>query len=288
MTDVSVGLPVFNGEKLVNQAIDSILSQTYGDFELIISDNASSDATEDICREYASSDPRVKYFRNDTNIGAAANFRRVVELASSKYFKWLGVDDYVADSYLEKTRKVLEERSDVVLCCSKVDIVDENSEIIRHYDDPQAVISDSPKDRFTQYINQDSWINAVYGLMRRESLVGTSVMGSFTGSDVVVMAEMTLHGKFFEIPETLFYRRYHPDAYSFDCDDDKQQDFYNPGNKQRSLVLYRCRHLLEHWRSIRRAPIDSSDKRALMWYLLRSVGWHRQEIVREIKTYVFG
>jgi glycosyltransferase involved in cell wall biosynthesis len=85
---VSIGLPVFNGEKYLAEALDSILSQTYRDFKLIISDNASTDRTEQICREYAAKDRRIRYYRNEKNIGAPKNFNRVFELSSGKYFRW--------------------------------------------------------------------------------------------------------------------------------------------------------------------------------------------------------
>ena len=85
---VSIGLPVYNGEKYLEQALISILSQTYTDFELIISDNASTDRTQAICREYAAKDPRIRYYCNEENLGAAPNHNRVFELASGEYFKW--------------------------------------------------------------------------------------------------------------------------------------------------------------------------------------------------------
>jgi glycosyltransferase involved in cell wall biosynthesis len=85
---LSIGMPVFNGEKYLKEALDSILAQTYSDFELLISDNASTDRTEQICREYAAKDRRIRYYRNEKNIGAPKNFNRVFELSSGKYFRW--------------------------------------------------------------------------------------------------------------------------------------------------------------------------------------------------------
>ena len=111
---VSVGLPVYNGERYLRQAIESIQSQT--DLELIISDNASTDATEGICREYATRDPRVRYYRSDQNRGAAWNHNRVVELARGEYFKRQCHDDYCDTTFLEKCLAVIHSNPDVVLC----------------------------------------------------------------------------------------------------------------------------------------------------------------------------
>ena len=93
---VSVGIPVFNGERFLAETIESILAQTFKDFEIVISDNASTDRTEEICRSYAARDPRIRYNRNDTNRGAAWNHNRVFELARGEYFKWQSHDDFCA------------------------------------------------------------------------------------------------------------------------------------------------------------------------------------------------
>ena len=99
---VSVGLPVYNGERFLAQAIDSVLQQTHSDLELVISDNASTDRTEEICRSYTTQDSRVRYFRSSANIGACRNFSRVFELSRAPYFKWACYDDICVPGFLEK------------------------------------------------------------------------------------------------------------------------------------------------------------------------------------------
>ncbi|HEX8755999.1 MAG TPA: glycosyltransferase family 2 protein, partial [Steroidobacteraceae bacterium] len=121
---VSVGVPVFNGEAFLEDAIRSTLSQTLDDLELILSDNASTDRTADICRDYAAREPRVRYFRNPRNLGAAANYNLAFSHARGRYFKWLGHDDRMLPSYLAKTCRTLEERSDAVLCNTVVSYID--------------------------------------------------------------------------------------------------------------------------------------------------------------------
>jgi glycosyltransferase involved in cell wall biosynthesis len=99
---LAIGLPVHNGERYVSQAIDSLLGQTFTDFTLIVSDNGSTDATEEICRAYARRDARIRYHRSDENRGAAWNFNRVFELADSPYFKWAAYDDLCAPHFVER------------------------------------------------------------------------------------------------------------------------------------------------------------------------------------------
>ncbi|NES80204.1 MAG: glycosyltransferase family 2 protein [Moorea sp. SIO2B7] len=116
---VSIGLPVYNGEKFLKQAIDSILAQTFKDFELIISDNASTDKTEQICREYAAKDKRISYYRNNENRGAAWNFKYTFDLARAKYFKWAAHDDVCATNFLASCVEVLDNDPSVVLSYPK-------------------------------------------------------------------------------------------------------------------------------------------------------------------------
>ena len=97
---VSIGMPVYNGEKYLEEAIQSILAQTYSDFELVISDNASTDKTQEICLEYAARDSRVRYHRNEKNLGAAPNYNRTFELSTGQYFKWADYDDLLAEEFL--------------------------------------------------------------------------------------------------------------------------------------------------------------------------------------------
>ena len=112
---VSIGLAVYNGERYLRQAIESILGQTYTDFELIISDNASTDSTQQICLEYAAEDGRISYHRNATNIGGANNENLTFRKAKAPYFRWAAHDDYVAPQLLERCVAILDTHPDVVL-----------------------------------------------------------------------------------------------------------------------------------------------------------------------------
>src|SRR2546426_6424374 len=120
---VSIGLPVFNCDPLLRQAVDSLLTQTYSDFELVISDNASTDGTEAICREYAAKDHRVRYYRGERNRGAVWNWNRVFELSGGEYFKWAAHDDLCAPDYVERCVEVLDRDPSVVLCYAETVLI---------------------------------------------------------------------------------------------------------------------------------------------------------------------
>src|SRR5215212_10104103 len=105
---VTVGIPVYNGAKYLGQAIESVLAQTFADFELIICDNASTDATAAIALDYAARDPRVRYARNRENLGVGRNFNRLIELGMGQYFKWLAADDVIAPEFLERCVEALD------------------------------------------------------------------------------------------------------------------------------------------------------------------------------------
>jgi glycosyltransferase involved in cell wall biosynthesis len=280
---VSIGLPVYNAERYLRIAIDSVMSQTLRDWELIICDNASTDATEAICREYAVRDPRIQYHRLPANIGAANNFRRVFELSRGRYFKWVASDDYCAPTFLERCKQVLDEHPEVVLCTSKVDIVDQDGKLIEHYPEPQALPQALASARFIASREQDSWCNAVYGLMRADALRRTAVMGNYVGSDVVLLAELSLYGCFAEVPEYLLFRRHHPAAYSYDVNLKKMKDFYTPTRRHGTVLVFRTwRHLFEYARAVLRAPLAAGEKARLFVYILRMTWWRKGKLAGEV------
>lgn len=207
---VSIGLPVYNGENYLEEAIDSILAQTYKDFELIISDNASTDRTPDICQAYANKDPRIRYYRNEKNIGAAVNFNRVFELSSSEYFKWAAHDDIIAPDYISECIEILDNDDSIVLCNSKAKFIDESGEVIEDYNNKLInVNSPKPQNRFGDLIFYDHMCFDVFGLIRSDTLRKTSLIKAYPGSDRVLLAEHGLINRFHEIPKYLFYNRDH-------------------------------------------------------------------------------
>jgi glycosyltransferase involved in cell wall biosynthesis len=204
---VSIGVAVYNGERFLPKTLDSLLAQTFTGFEIIICDNCSEDKTEQICRSYAASDPRIQYHRNNTNIGAPRNFNLVTTLSRGEYFKWSGADDLCAPTMIERCVEVLDHRSDVVLCYPKTRLIDENDVPVQDYEDRLDLQLASPNWRLACLLSNIRMCNAVFGLIRSSVLKRTHLFGTYSNSDVVFLAELALRGPFVELPEPLFFRR---------------------------------------------------------------------------------
>lgn len=267
---VSIGLPVFNGEMYIRQAVDSILAQTYRDFELIICDNASTDNTRQICLDYVQKDDRVKYYRNATNMGAAPNYNRVFLLSSGDYFKWAAHDDVLAPTYLEKCVKILDDDYDksLVLCHSKVGMIDENGVLVGTYDDklPSKLDSWKTHERFGHVIRPRSvWV--IMGLIRSELLAKTCLHACHIGADLNLLAELSLIGRIWEIPESLFFRRNHQHAYSNFYESKKvvrdykiQLKWWGENKKGRLLMLPNWMICFEYFKSVNRISLNLSER----------------------------
>jgi glycosyltransferase involved in cell wall biosynthesis len=206
---ISIGLPVFNGETYLSETIDSILEQTFKDFEIIISDNASTDRTAEICNEYALKDRRIRYYRNNKNLGAAANYNLVFYLSKAKYFKWHAYDDLCAPESLEHCVKILETLTDVVLCYPKTILIDENGKRICKYEDKLDLRQERPHDRLANLLWNLNLSNPIFGLIRSDTLRKTRLNGPYVGSDYILLMELCLLGKYYELQEYLFFRRDH-------------------------------------------------------------------------------
>lgn len=280
---LSIGLPVYNGEKYLQHALDSILSQTFVDYELIICDNASTDETARICQEYASRDDRIRYHRNQENIGAAGNFNLAFGLSRAPYFKWAAADDTIAPDFLEKCIQVLDEHPDIVLSYTKVDRINAAGQIDGVYDFPMRIDSPSVIHRFSDLILVNHFCVAVFGVIRSESLSKTPLIGRYVGSDRVLLAELGLHGKLFETQEYLFHRRDHPQASGRMFNIYKRLAWFDPSNRQK-INLVHWKVALEYSRAIGRVPLSASDKAACYRVLTRWLVKQRNALFEDIKA----
>jgi glycosyltransferase involved in cell wall biosynthesis len=279
---VSIGVPVYNGARYLAVALDALLAQTYEDFEIVICDNASTDATEEISREYAARDGRVRYHRNPGNIGAARNFVRVFELARGEYFRWASADDLSGPEFLERCVAVLDQHADVVQAYPRTMLIDADGTAYQEYDDNLHVVDERPSDRYIRVTRQLGLCNAIYGLMRADALRLTAVHGAYIGSDIPLQAEVALYGKIWEVPEPLFYRRMHPEAQSAMTEGD-QLRHYRP-DRLTELSLRNWRHFWERLASVRRAPIPLPEKVRLVRFLVRGMIGDREAYGAELVT----
>ncbi|MFZ1415187.1 MAG: glycosyltransferase family 2 protein [Defluviicoccus sp.] len=209
---VAIGIPVFNGQNYIADAIESVLAQTFEDFELVIADNASTDATASICRAYAARDFRVRYHRSPYNRGAACNYELVYRLSSpTAYFKWLAHDDRIAPTFLAKAVAALDADPAAVLCGSLVQVIDDKGEEIRIYDSDliAARESERPSERFSVCILKSHRNSENFALIRRSALERVEQMGPYHNSDKVIIAELALLGRFLQIEEPLIANREH-------------------------------------------------------------------------------
>lgn len=205
---VSIGMAVYNGEKYLDEAIRSILAQTYTNFELIISDNASTDRTAEICQRYAAQDARIRYSRNETNIGGANNENLTFRLSRGKYFRWAAHDDICAPELIERCVEVLETHPEVVLCHTTVIDIDDAGKVLRYTRSVQGS-HPSPFQRFREISDRSHACEATYGLVRSEIIRRTRLQLNYTDSDRVFLCELALYGPFYQIQEPLFYKRHH-------------------------------------------------------------------------------
>lgn len=225
---VSLGIPVYNGERFVGDAIQSTLSQTFTDFELVISDNASTDSTRQICEHFASKDERVRYFRQPANLGAKANFNRVFDYSNGEYFKWIACDDVCGPRYLELTVAALDKNPAAILAHTKSDMINSKGEVVSHEELLRGFVFDEgipvrvqpvdgartldhalPHKRFQGILLDTYWCFEIFALIRREGMLRTYPKRPYYGSDKVMLAELSLLGRFIEVPEVQFYRRAH-------------------------------------------------------------------------------
>jgi glycosyltransferase involved in cell wall biosynthesis len=206
---LSVGLFVYNGERFLEKALDSLLAQTFRDFELIISDNASTDRTEQICRSYAERDVRIQYHRTAENMGAGWNVRRVYSLGRGKYFKWAAHDDFCEPQLFQKCIEALERDPALVVAQSKVRVLDQNGLLVEDYEWPMRTDSPNPLVRFHDLLLNDHLCFQIFGIIRMSALKQLPPQGSYVNSDGVLLAQLGLLGPYYEVPERLFINTRH-------------------------------------------------------------------------------
>jgi len=281
---LSVGLPVFNGARWVADALDSILTQSFRDFELIIADNASTDDTEAICRRVAASDARVRYHRNSVNLGAHRNYDHVFALASGRYFKWATCSDMCLDGFFEKCVAVLEARPDVVLVYPRTLLVVAPPGVqpyAMEYEDRLNLEDDRPSTRFIHYLNRERINNVMNGIIRASTLRQTALNRPLPGSDISMVAELALRGKFVEIPDRLFVRRFDSETTGI-LMDASASTVAARGYPGRPSTMQRIKLHSFRFVTALRAPIGFAEKVRVWMYLLRRIVWLRHQAFRKL------
>jgi glycosyltransferase involved in cell wall biosynthesis len=267
---LSIGLPVYNGEEYLAESLDALLGQTYTDFELVISDNASTDGTADICRRYEKEDPRVRYFRQPRNVGLAPNHNFVAEKARGELFKWASNDDLYARDLVERCVDALDKYPHVVLAHSWTAKVDGSGNVTDAYKYPLSTASPQAPERFRSLLF-DSGGDDDYGVMRIDVLRRTAMKASYHHADHTIVAEIALHGPFYQVPDWLYFRRDHPDRAERACPTMRSRcvnmDPRRASRLRHPAVRLYGEYVWGYIAAIRRAPLSPADRRECYRYL---------------------
>lgn len=267
---LSVGLPVYNGSNYVAESIEALLGQTFEDFELIISDNASTDDTGDICRRYAKADSRISYFRQPRNVGLSPNHNFCVEQSRAELFKWASGDDLYARDLLERCVTALDEHPEVVLAHSWTAMVDGDGKLFQLNAYPLTTSAPRAPERFRSLLNESGGDDDG-GVIRKEALLRTAMKESYHHADRTIIAELALFGPFYQVPDWLYFRRDHPDRAERAC----------VGVRARCANMDPCRadrlrhpvprlfaeYIWAYARMIRKAPLTPAERRECYRYL---------------------
>ncbi|MEQ8965627.1 MAG: glycosyltransferase family 2 protein [Azospirillaceae bacterium] len=271
---VSIGMPVYNGADYVAEAIESVLAQSFGDFELIVADNASTDATAAIAARYAEADPRVRLIRHEANLGGAPNFNFVFGEARAPLFKWAAHDDVLEPDYLSETTALLARRPDAVIAHCASAVIDETGTRLAG-PDPRRLDGPSPSARIRRLVRM-GYFTELFGLFRADALARTRLMGRHVSADRVLMAELLMLGDVAYAERCLFLRRDHAAAYVRQSNDPlAQAKWFDVRAKRgrRNRWLKRSARLIG---AVAAAPIPPLEKARATGGIL---AWHGRVVV---------
>ena len=270
---LSVGIPVYNGQDYLADSIEALLGQSYGDFELIVSDNASTDGTADICRLYQKQDSRIRYFRQEHNIGGAPNHNFLVEQARGELFKWASDDDLYARDLLKRCVDALDEFPDVVLAHSWTAVIDASGTVTQAVRYGLATASPSAPERFRSLLYEVGGDDDG-GVIRMDVLRRAPLLASYHHSDRTLTAGFALYGRFYQVPDWLYFRRDHAERaerafktvrpWCANLDPHRSDPLRNP-----AIRLY-AEYVWGYVTAIRGAPLTPAEKRACYRHL---AGW---------------
>lgn len=274
---LSIGLPVYNGENYVAESLEALLGQSFTDYELIISDNASTDSTGDICRHYEKQDSRVRYFRQPRNVGMAPNVNFIVHQARGELYKEASHDDLYASNLLESCVDALDEYPQVVLAHSWTAKVDGSGNVTEAYEYPLTTATPRAPERFRSMLF-DSGGDDDYGVMRMNVRRRIALMGSHHHADRTITTEIALYGPFYQVPDWLYFRREHPGQNGHapmrrrcaNMDPRRANPWRHPAAR-----LY-GEYIWAYVSAIRRAPLSVADRRECYRHLMQWMASHER------------
>jgi glycosyltransferase involved in cell wall biosynthesis len=298
---VTIGVPVYNGQKYIRFTLDSLVKQTLHDIEIIVTDNCSTDSTPQIVAEYAARDPRVKYVRNEVNVGPARNYNKSLDLATAPYFKWNPADDVCAPDFLEKCVKALDEDPTVVVAYPRTSVIDTNGQVVANYAYEIDFDLPSPAARLSRMMTVNHKLHGaheLYGVMRTEALRNSGGFRCHVRGDSVLLARLAMLGRMRRIEEYLFFNRDHTDRSSkylsrklvrkgsrlskyLGCGPLPSAEWWDP--KLRGKIVFpEWRVLREYYRAIEETPMSLGEKLGCFRTLARFAGRHSGKMGRDL------
>lgn len=278
---VTIGMPAYNSSATIELAIESLLAQTFRDFELVVSDNASADRTCDIVENYAAKDSRVRLVRQKTNIGANFNYAFVAKQARGEYFKWASSNDWCAPTMLERCVAQLDQQPEATLAHTYTRLFSQTIDDATDYVNSLSLIEPEPSSRFVRLVQTMRLNNAMNGVMRVAALRQAGDVRPHFGGDNVFMGRLALLGKFLEVPEYLFYRQMNEATATALRSLEEFTKHHYPTRTVREL--FQNWKLQAEWI---RAPLEVSipwnERRRVLAYACRMAFWSRQRLWRDI------
>lgn len=281
---VSIGVPVYNGERFLRRAVESLLAQSYPNTELIISDNASTDGTEGIAREFEERDPRVRYIRQTRNIGASNNWNAVAHAARGEFFKWASANDFCAPEYVEKCVAELRGDPGMVLCFGKTQLTEMDGTPIEVYRGDRGFEEPLPSERLAAVL-RTRLNNAQQGVIRMSMLRRTRLDPSFPAGDIALVAELALRGTIRQLPDVLLFRRQARETFTSMLDPVALHRVFKP-NARGPMKLIRTRYYWHVFTGVLRAPLGPAEKMRAARIALQRAWWEYPAIGREILALV--
>ncbi len=279
---VSIGLPVYNGVEYLRAAIDSLLVQTFSDFELVISDNASTDGTEAVCREIAARDRRVRYSRLPENIGGVGNHNHVASLATGTYFMWAASDDVWQPDYVRRCVELLDRDPGVVVVFALNALMDEQGLSVRTVPAGPSLAIDDVTERFRRSTEIYRTIEPFYGLIRRDALRRVAPMVKHPGFDRILFAELALIGKLLQIPEPLYIRRIHAGQSVGAFPSLRSRYRWISPNRTPRLVFPHLEYAAYFTGAVWRSAPSLKVRLQCLLFIAKWCNWHRRPIWQEL------
>jgi glycosyltransferase involved in cell wall biosynthesis len=281
---LTIALPVYNGEKYLAGSLDALLGQDYEDFELIISDNASTDDTANICHRYEKQDSRIRYVRQSRNVGCAPNHNFAVGQAKGELFKWASDDDLYARNMLSSCVAALDEYPHVVLANCWTAMIDGSGNVTKAVYYSVATSATRTPERFRSMMF-DGWFDDIGGVIRTEVLRRTSLLGSYHLADRALTTEIGLHGPFYQVQDWLYFRRDHPDraerAYPSVRNWCTNLDPRRANRLRHPTVRLYSEYVWAYVAAIRQAPLSSAERSECYRYLARWVRGRTLPVARQ-------